>query len=172
MICPGIVTNVTNFGAFVDIGVHQDGLVHISELSHNFVKDPRLVVNPGDQVKIRVLGVDKEKNQISLSMKLEAPAPRVAREAPTERPPRRDEGGRGPRRDGPPREGGQGRGPRDDRGPRNDQRSAGGGGQRRDQGRPQHNNQNNDQRGPPRPAAKPFNNPFAALQINPNSNKK
>ena len=175
MICPGIVTNVTNFGAFVDIGVHQDGLVHISELSHNFVKDPRLVVNPGDQVKIRVLGVDKEKNQISLSMKLEAPAPRVAREAPSERPPqqRRDEGGgRGRRPDGPPREGG--RGPA----PRGDQRSAGGGdrdrGPRRDQGRPQHNNQNNDQRGPPRPAAKPFNNPFAALQINPasNSNKK
>ncbi|MHC5732585.1 MAG: S1 RNA-binding domain-containing protein, partial [Nostoc sp.] len=47
MICPGIVTNVTNFGAFVDIGVHQDGLVHISALSHKFVEDPRKVVNPG-----------------------------------------------------------------------------------------------------------------------------
>jgi protein Tex len=72
MICPGIVTNVTNFGAFVDIGVHQDGLVHISELSHEFVSDPKLVVSPGDQVKVKVLAVDLEKKQISLSMKLEA----------------------------------------------------------------------------------------------------
>ncbi len=76
MICPGIVTNVTNFGAFVDIGVHQDGLVHISELSTKFVDDPRKVVNPGDQVTIRVLGVDLEKKQISLSMILDAGAPR------------------------------------------------------------------------------------------------
>lgn len=70
MICPGIVTNVTNFGAFVDIGVHQDGLVHISELAHEFVDDPRKVVNPGDQVKVKVLSVDADKNQISLSMLL------------------------------------------------------------------------------------------------------
>ncbi len=70
MICPGIVTNVTNFGAFVDVGVHQDGLVHISELSNQFVDDPRKVANPGDQVTVRVLKVDLEKNQISLSMKL------------------------------------------------------------------------------------------------------
>lgn len=68
MTCPGIVTNVTNFGAFVDIGVHQDGLVHISQMTHKFVNDPRLVVSPGDQVKVRVMSVDKEKNQISLSM--------------------------------------------------------------------------------------------------------
>lgn len=72
MICPGIVTNVTNFGAFVDIGVHQDGLVHISELAHKFVEDPRKVVNPGDQVTIKVLKVDLAKNQIALTMKLEA----------------------------------------------------------------------------------------------------
>jgi uncharacterized protein len=72
MICPGIVTNVTNFGAFVDIGVHQDGLVHISEIAHKFVDDPRKVVNPGDQVTVKVLKVDQAKNQISLSMKLEA----------------------------------------------------------------------------------------------------
>ena len=71
MICPGIVTNVTNFGAFVDIGVHQDGLVHISALSHKFVDDPRKVVNPGDQVTIKVLGVDRDKNQISLTMILD-----------------------------------------------------------------------------------------------------
>lgn len=72
MICPGLVTNVTNFGAFVDIGVHQDGLVHISELSHEFVSDPKTVVSPGDPVKIKVLAVDLEKKQISLTMKLEA----------------------------------------------------------------------------------------------------
>lgn len=81
MICPGIVSNVTNFGAFVDIGVHQDGLVHISELSNKFVDDPRKVVNPGDQVTIRVLAVDTDKNQISLSMKLEATPERKAKAA-------------------------------------------------------------------------------------------
>ncbi len=67
--CPGIVTNVTNFGAFVDIGVHQDGLVHISQLADRFVKDPRDVVNPGDRVTVRVLEVNLEKNQIALTMK-------------------------------------------------------------------------------------------------------
>jgi uncharacterized protein len=79
MICPGIVTNVTNFGAFVDIGVHQDGLVHISALSHKFVDDPRKVVNPGDQVTVKVLKVDTDKNQISLSMLLDAAPERAAR---------------------------------------------------------------------------------------------
>ncbi|MBO0798243.1 MAG: helix-hairpin-helix domain-containing protein, partial [Blastocatellia bacterium] len=69
MICPGIVTNVTNFGAFVDIGVHQDGLVHISQLSNRFVKEPRDVVNPGDRVKVKVLEINLEKNQIALTMK-------------------------------------------------------------------------------------------------------
>jgi len=69
MICPGIVTNVTNFGAFVDIGVHQDGLVHISQLSNRFVRDPREVVSPGDRVKVKVLEVNQGKNQIALSMK-------------------------------------------------------------------------------------------------------
>lgn len=69
MLCPGIVTNVANFGAFVDIGVHQDGLVHISQISDRFVKDPRELVKPGDQVKVRVLEVNLEKKQISLSMK-------------------------------------------------------------------------------------------------------
>ncbi|MDX2030383.1 MAG: Tex family protein [Blastocatellia bacterium] len=71
MMCPGIVTNVTNFGAFVDIGVHQDGLVHISQLADRFVKDPRDVVNPGDRVTVRVLEINLEKNQIALSMKTE-----------------------------------------------------------------------------------------------------
>ncbi|MBN8539748.1 MAG: RNA-binding transcriptional accessory protein [Deltaproteobacteria bacterium] len=103
MICPGIVTNVTNFGAFVDIGVHQDGLVHISELSTKFVDDPRKVANPGDQVTIRVLGVDMEKTQISLSMILEADSPRER--APREqRVPRAEAGrggGRGAKREAP-----------------------------------------------------------------------
>lgn len=71
----GTVTNVTNFGAFVDIGVHQDGLVHISELAVKFVDDPRKVVKAGDIVKVRVLEVDVERRRISLSMKPEkAPA--------------------------------------------------------------------------------------------------
>ncbi|MBC8132785.1 MAG: helix-hairpin-helix domain-containing protein [Deltaproteobacteria bacterium] len=71
MMCPGIVTNVTNFGAFVDIGVHQDGLVHISQLSDSFVKDPRQVVNAGDRVSVRVLEVNLDKKQIALTMKAE-----------------------------------------------------------------------------------------------------
>jgi uncharacterized protein len=72
MVCPGIVTNVTNFGAFVDIGVHQDGLVHISQLADRFVKDPRDVVNAGDRVSVRVIEVKLDKQQIALSMKLGA----------------------------------------------------------------------------------------------------
>jgi len=76
MACPGIVTNVTNFGAFVDIGVHQDGLVHVSQLADRFVKDPRDVVSPGDRVTVRVLEVNLAKNQIALTMKSGAPSPR------------------------------------------------------------------------------------------------
>ncbi len=69
MILEGIVTNVANFGAFVDIGVHQDGLVHISHLADDFVKDPRDVVKTGEMVKVRVLEVDVARQRISLSMK-------------------------------------------------------------------------------------------------------
>ncbi|MEI6066913.1 MAG: Tex family protein [Methylococcaceae bacterium] len=65
----GVVTNVANFGAFVDIGVHQDGLVHISHLSDTFIKDPRDAVKTGDMVKVKVLEVDVERKRISLSMK-------------------------------------------------------------------------------------------------------
>ena len=65
----GVVTNVANFGAFVDIGVHQDGLVHISHLSDQFVSDPRTVVKTGDMVKVKVLEVDAERKRISLTMK-------------------------------------------------------------------------------------------------------
>lgn len=143
LICPGIVTNVTNFGAFVDIGVHQDGLVHISALSHKFVDDPRKVVNPGDQVTIKVLKVDLEKNQISLTMRLdEAPEHKAPREMKTQNQPSlnpRPAGARttvGPRRD------------RDQRDQRSSQRGGMGG----------------SGGGGAKPAGgSPFNNPFAAL---------
>ena len=65
----GTVRNVIDFGAFVDIGVHQDGLVHISEMSDKFIKHPLDVVSVGDVVKVRVLSVDKERKRIQLSMK-------------------------------------------------------------------------------------------------------
>ncbi len=70
MILEGTVTNVTNFGAFVDIGVHQDGLVHISALANNFVKDPHDVVKAGEIVKVRVLEVDLDRKRIALTMRL------------------------------------------------------------------------------------------------------
>lgn len=74
MLLEGVVTNVANFGAFVDIGVHQDGLVHISHLADSFVKDPRQIVKAGDVVKVRVLEVDVPRKRIALSMKREASA--------------------------------------------------------------------------------------------------
>ncbi len=72
MLLEGVVTNVANFGAFVDIGVHQDGLVHISMLASRFVKDPRDVVKAGDVVKVKVLEVDEKRKRIALSMRLDA----------------------------------------------------------------------------------------------------
>jgi uncharacterized protein len=169
MICPGIVTNVTNFGAFVDIGVHQDGLAHISELSHQYIEDPRKVVSPGDQVQVKVLAVDLDKSQISLTMKLEE-KPKVEARPPSE--PRQPRGDGKPR----PRQGGGG----------------GGGGRKpqiqprqpQEQGQPQQAQQNQNQNQPrqnrgggsrpiprdnsqqqqaKRPERNPFNNPFAAL---------
>ncbi|WP_242676658.1 Tex family protein [Rhodococcus sp. ABRD24] len=71
MTLEGVVTNVAAFGAFVDIGVHQDGLVHVSALSHNFVKDPREVVKSGDVVKVKVLEVDVERQRIGLTLRLD-----------------------------------------------------------------------------------------------------
>jgi uncharacterized protein len=79
MVLPGVVTNVTAFGAFVDVGVHQDGLVHVSQLADRFVRDPGEVVHATQQVRVRVLEVDLERKRISLSMK-EAPAPEGQRE--------------------------------------------------------------------------------------------
>ena len=108
MVCPGIVTNVTNFGAFVDIGVHQDGLVHISQLADKFVKDPREVVSAGDRVSVRVLDVKLDKQQIALSMKSGSNAD-VARGPHPSGQDRNDRNDRNSRNDRP---GSWGKGPR------------------------------------------------------------
>jgi uncharacterized protein len=79
MILEGVVTNVANFGAFVDIGVHQDGLVHISAIANQFVKDPRSVVKAGDVVKVKVLEVDLPRQRIALSMRLADELPSAAK---------------------------------------------------------------------------------------------
>src|SRR6185369_5930230 len=71
MILEGTVTNVAAFGAFVDIGVHQDGLVHISAMSKTFIKDPREVVKPGDIVKVKVLEVEVDRKRIALTLRLD-----------------------------------------------------------------------------------------------------
>jgi len=87
----GIVTNVANFGAFVDIGVHQDGLVHVSQLADRFVDDPKKVVKVGQIVKVRVLEVNEALKRISLTMKSAGrppkPAGREKRAAPPEKKP-------------------------------------------------------------------------------------
>lgn len=80
MILEGVVSNVTNFGAFVDIGVHQDGLVHISAMTSRFITDPRAVVKAGDVVRVRVVEVDKVRRRIGLSMKLEVEKSPAVRE--------------------------------------------------------------------------------------------
>lgn len=77
MTLEGVATNITNFGAFVDIGVHQDGLVHISALSHSFVKDPHDVIKAGDVVKVKVLEVDAPRKRISLTMRMDDELPQA-----------------------------------------------------------------------------------------------
>ena len=106
MILEGVVSNVAAFGAFVDIGVHQDGLVHISALSDRYVKDPREVVKAGDIVKVKVLEVDVARKRIALTRRLDdTPAPRDERQPGA----RRDAGPRGGRDDrGGGRPGGDG----------------------------------------------------------------
>jgi uncharacterized protein len=89
MILEGVVTNVAAFGAFVDIGVHQDGLVHISALSNTFVKDPHTVVKAGQVVKVKVLEVDEKRKRIALTMRLSDSAP-VAGAKPEQRGDRND----------------------------------------------------------------------------------
>jgi uncharacterized protein len=81
MILEGVVTNVAAFGAFVDIGVHQDGLVHISALSNTFVKDPHTVVKAGQVVKVKVLEVDAKRKRIALTMRLSDSAPQPGAQA-------------------------------------------------------------------------------------------
>ncbi|MFC9326073.1 Tex family protein [Kitasatospora sp. NPDC057015] len=113
MVLEGVVTNVAAFGAFVDVGVHQDGLVHVSALSKNFVKDPREVVKPGDIVKVRVTTVDVPRKRIGLTLRLDDEVGR----------PQGGSGGAGGSGGG--RDRGGERGPRP---PRQDRRGSGGGG--------------------------------------------
>jgi uncharacterized protein len=69
MVLQGVVTNVTHFGAFVDIGVHQDGLVHVSQIAERFVRDPAEVLRVGQKVRVRVLEIDLERRRIGLSLR-------------------------------------------------------------------------------------------------------
>ena len=100
MVLEGVVTNVAAFGAFVDVGVHQDGLVHVSAMSTQFVSDPREVVKSGDVVKVKVLDVDEARKRISLTLRLEDEPGRGAQR----------DGGQGGGRRGPAREGREGQG--------------------------------------------------------------
>jgi uncharacterized protein len=100
MILEGVVTNVANFGAFVDIGVHQDGLVHISALAEKFVKDPRDVVRVGQTVNVKVIEVDVARKRVALTMRLNDTAAPVRRSADGAPPPRGGNGGGGRRPQG------------------------------------------------------------------------
>ncbi|WP_423840059.1 RNA-binding transcriptional accessory protein [Vibrio mytili] len=101
MILEGVVSNVANFGAFVDIGVHQDGLVHISALTDRFVSDPREVVKAGDIVKVKVMEVDVQRKRIALSMRLNDEPGQDNRSQRASAPRRNDSQRRQPRRDEP-----------------------------------------------------------------------
>ncbi|TDF36400.1 RNA-binding transcriptional accessory protein [Alteromonadaceae bacterium M269] len=101
MILEGVVSNVANFGAFVDVGVHQDGLVHISALTDKFVSDPREVVKAGDIVKVKVLEVDANRKRISFTMKLKD-------DVPQEQKPRANHGGKKDRSSHSPKSSGRG----------------------------------------------------------------
>ena len=119
LVLEGVVTNVAAFGAFVDIGVHQDGLVHVSAMSRNFVSDPREVAKPGDVVRVKVLGVDIPRQRISLTLRLddeEAPARRPATGRPARSDQARSDQARGdrPRKDQPRRDQPRGGQPRQD----------------------------------------------------------
>jgi uncharacterized protein len=125
MILEGVVTNVAAFGAFVDIGVHQDGLVHVSAMSKTFVKDPRDIVKPGDIVRVKVLEIDIPRARVSLTLRLEDEAERGRGEG------RRDAAGGGGRRQGGGGRrdgGGSGSGGGGKRPPRPRQGDSGGGG--------------------------------------------
>ncbi|WP_225878199.1 Tex family protein [Spongiactinospora rosea] len=101
MLLEGVVTNVAAFGAFVDVGVHQDGLVHVSAMSKTFVKDPRDVVKPGDIVRVKVLEVDIPRKRISLTLRLDDEAAPAEGRRDRQSAPRNGQGGRGRRGDQP-----------------------------------------------------------------------
>jgi uncharacterized protein len=165
MTLEGVVANITDFGAFVDVGVHQPGLVHMSELAWNYVEDAGKIVAVGEHVRVKVIGVDRERKRISLSIKQLSPAPK--RPEPPPRPPRppqdrpRDDRPRperpaytGPRDDRPRPERPAYTGPRDDR-PRPD---------RPRDDRPDRRPDRRDDRPPVRPQPKPrHDSPFAGL---------
>lgn len=117
MVLEGVVTNVAAFGAFVDVGVHQDGLVHVSAMSKTFVKDPRDVVKPGDIVKVKVLDVDIPRKRISLTLRLDDEAAGQGRTDGGDE--RRQRGGRPPQQRQGRRGGGGGGGPRQAAAPSN-----------------------------------------------------
>jgi uncharacterized protein len=131
MVLEGVVTNVAAFGAFVDVGVHQDGLVHVSAMSRSFVKDPREVVKPGDVVRVKVLDVDVPRKRISLTLRLEddtTPGPSSQNRGSS-----RDRGPSPERGSSPDRGSSQARG---DRPRRPDRGGSGRGSSGRDGGRP------------------------------------
>ncbi|MCM2257223.1 MAG: RNA-binding transcriptional accessory protein [Vicinamibacteria bacterium] len=200
MECPGVVTNVTNFGAFVDIGVHHDGLVHVSQLGTRFFKDPREAVKPGDHVKVRVLSVDLEKGQFSLSMRPADEPKRHHKPRPKGRPERK--GGDKPKAAGATaapgtaaaapggdarprrRPGRKPEGPREGAapaagGPPSSGPRPGGGPRPGSDRGPRRDDRGRGERpsGPPSVGARPgprpaFNNPFAALLGNADKDKK
>ncbi|MBH0201165.1 MAG: RNA-binding transcriptional accessory protein [Nitrospira sp.] len=96
MVLEGVVTNVAAFGAFVDIGVHQDGLVHVSALANKFIKDPHEVVKPGQVVKVKVIDVDLKRQRIALTMRLDDAASRPSGQTQSGTKPAPDSRGRGP----------------------------------------------------------------------------
>ncbi|GLV99225.1 Tex family protein [Streptomyces lavendulae] len=147
MILEGVVTNVAAFGAFIDIGVHQDGLAHVSALSKTFVKDPRDVVKPGDIVRVKVMDVDIPRKRISLTLRLEDEAERTAgTPRPREERQERRGGGR------PPQQRGQGQGQRQNEGQGQGQGRRGQGGQGGQGGRPQGGQGGGQRSGAPAPA--------------------
>ncbi|MEV6777972.1 Tex family protein [Streptomyces syringium] len=122
MLLEGVVTNVAAFGAFVDVGVHQDGLVHVSAMSKTFVKDPRDVVKPGDIVRVKVMDVDIPRKRISLTLRLDDESPSGgAAGGPAAREPRGPRGGaRGADRRAAPQQRRGGTAPREAAAPAND----------------------------------------------------
>ncbi|WSK67602.1 RNA-binding transcriptional accessory protein [Streptomyces sp. NBC_01276] len=156
MILEGVVTNVAAFGAFIDIGVHQDGLAHVSALSKTFVKDPRDVVKPGDIVRVKVMDVDIPRKRISLTLRLEDEAERTAgTPRPREERQERRGGGRPPQQRGQGQSQRQGEGQGQKQGLGQGQRQGEGQGRRGQSGqgsRPQGGQGGGQRSGAPAPA--------------------